>query len=150
MSLVFTFTMNTPATQAEVEELLIARCGLAWTDCKSTLLNGGCDLSVRVPTGRSRDIKREWVHFEPDITWSCYLRKEPVGWQLGRRTVLRATIAMLEHAPGDAVLMWNGDMPYLHRAGGRVAVEPEKFSAEELASLPFSYTMAPIAELFAD
>jgi hypothetical protein len=108
----------------------------------------GMSLTTFAALPLKREVLKETIGVSPRVAVSFTLdRERDLDDDLFTR-ILRVTAYLLEREPGDAVLLFNGELVIILRRAGRILVnERYGLTDEDLALLPFPYERAEIPVL---
>lgn len=117
MSLDYYLELSTDLKPAPALRRLAERLGLDWADDTHLSGPGTIISAVEVTPGWWTEGIEEGFHFSPRLTVGFHYNKEEE--EAFNRIMLRATLLLLEQ-PGDAVLLFNGEVIVLQRLKGQL------------------------------
>jgi len=139
MALEFDLSIDTELGPMEALSILSEGLNLEWT--QELRLRGPAAIIgafSKRPLGQS--VIAEEFGFRPTIdVWFRISPKEE--YQIGKNTVLRATVELLSKLSGDAVLLFNGEELVLQRIGMQLLIDKEwgVWHQESLAEITIPY-----------
>src|SRR3712207_4413623 len=110
MALDYEFEIATDLGPLQALCLLADELGLVWAD-DSHLLGPALWLSAIEKSALGKAVMEEAFGFRPTLSVGFRLNPNVSDeeYEEGKRTMIRATILLLRHEPGDAVLLFNGE-----------------------------------------
>jgi len=150
MAIQYTLMLDTPATIPEVAET----CRGSETVSDEEALPQGVAFwlsnlrcTVMLVDDRTRDVYLESFGIAPAVSVGFRIDKDDPAGTIA--TAKRAAVRLLRGLPDDAILVQNGEVPVLRRAGGRGVINQDKVTqgyssfGNILAELGTAWTIGP-------
>lgn len=120
MSLVHDIEISTDLTPKQVNDIMAAAVNPTSRDENSLRLSGLFAITGKLK-GPGQSVTGEDYGFHPtlNVVFEIY-SSEGEDYLGGMRAMMRATMALLQHEPGDAVMLFNGERTVLQRINGKL------------------------------
>lgn len=115
MSLEYELRIVTDWQPLEILKLLARELKLEWEETR--LCGPGIVLGVTPETDSRQSIMMETFGFQPTVDVWFWLDSQE-NYQRGKQILLEASMLVLRHLPGDAVLLFNSEYTVLQRISG--------------------------------
>ncbi len=144
MSLHYDLRIATDLAPKQTLELLANGLKLRWEE-ECRLVDKGIVLGAMQERQSGQAIIQQAFGFKPTINVWFWLDPNQ-DYAQGKHSLLIAVIFLLRHLPGDAVLLFNGEIVRLQRINGQLIVNQDfsLWSASELAEVELPFDCQPL------
>lgn len=126
MALDYFLSIATRLEPRQALQIINDELHLKWVE-GTHLLGPGVVLSAIYESALSKSIIEEDFAFRPTVSIGFRLLPNSDEYEEGKHVLLRATMILLNHEEGDAVLLFNGDKVLLQRLKGQLIANKDWF-----------------------
>ena len=116
-----------------------------YPDSENTLYNPGILLGVHRETEKNQTMMKSWFGFKPTlIVW--FVLDSLDDYEIGKTTLLKTVIRLLQEIPGDAVLLFNYESLVLQRIAGELIFNQtlQTWPRSEISEVTSQFHLAPL------
>jgi hypothetical protein len=114
-------------------------------DSDNTLYNPGILLGVHRETEKNQMMMQSWFGFKPTIiVW--FVLDSLNDYEIGKTTLLKTVVRLLQEIPGDAVLLFNYESLVLQRIAGELIFNQtlQTWPNSEISAVTSQFHLAPL------
>lgn len=114
-------------------------------DSDNTLYNPGILLGVHRETEKNQTMMQSWFGFKPTlIVW--FVLNSCNDYEIGKTTLLKTVVRLLQEIPGDAVLLFNYEYLVLQRIAGELIFNQtgQTWPNSEIIAVTSQFHLAPL------
>lgn len=122
MALNYVLNLEANIKPVEALQLIYKYFGLEWHK-KDSLAGLGVIVYATQISQIGQEVIAEEFGFQPSIAVDFRINPKD-AYKEGKDTLIRATLELLYHVPGNAILLFNGEQPVLQRINGTLRLYP--------------------------